>query len=82
MNKYKRDRGGNSYHQYPSVHEFGHILGNSYVFNRGDEYNSSSVHFSDKASIMNVGSKIRDRHLWYIIEQLNTMIPSTTFSNY
>ena len=82
LNKYKRDRGGKSYYQYPSVHEFGHSIGNSYVFSRGDEYNSPSSHFSDKTSIMNVGDEIRDRHLWYIIDQLNTIVPNTKFSTH
>lgn len=82
INKYKRDKGSKSYYQYPSVHEFGHSIGNSYVFSRGDEYRSSSTHFKDKTSIMNIGNELRDRHLWYIIDQLNTMIPSSTFGKY
>ena len=81
----KIPRGGKNYFQYPVVHEFGHAAGNS-IFARngmhGDEYKSSSSYYKDKNSLMNIGSKLRDRHLDYLLSQLNTMIPSAQFSIY
>ena len=81
--KIKRDRGSKSYHQYPIVHEFGHSVGNSIFAStgmHGDEYNSSSSFFRDKRSLMNIGSNLRDRHLDFLLQQLNTMIPNAQFS--
>lgn len=78
----KRVKDNLSFYQQPAVHEFGHSIGNSYVFSRGDEYNTSSSYYDDKSSIMNIGNQIRDRHLLYVIKQLNTMIPSTKFNKY
>ena len=78
----RRVRNGVTYHQYPVVHEFGHAAGNSIYSSpgmHGDEYNSSSPFFSDRNSVMNVGRQFRNRHLDYVISQLNTMIPNTTF---
>ena len=46
----------------------------------GDEYKQSSSYFSDKSSIMNIGSQIQKRHIDYILSQLNGMIPNTVFS--
>ncbi len=73
------ENGESKYYQYIASHEFGHTIGNSFVFNSGDEYKSSSSYFFDKASIMNIGNQIRDRHFWYILDHLNSMIPDTTF---
>lgn len=44
------------------IHEFGHMIG------KGDEYKSTSAHYGDKTSIMNIGSAVRDRHLQHFIE--------------
>lgn len=76
---------GANYYQYPVAHEFGHAVGNSIYANtgmHGDEYKSSSAYLSDRKSIMNAGMELRDRHLDFIISQLNTMMINTTFSKY
>ena len=66
------------YKQVPVGHEFGHAIGYLY-----DEYNSTlSINngfLFDQDSIMNVGMKLRNRHLQYIIYQLSTIYPNTTF---
>lgn len=85
INKRKIPIGGKNYFQYPVAHEFGHTVGNSiYASNgmHGDEYYPSSPFIADKDSIMNAGMKLRDRHLDYLISELNTMIPNSTFSIY
>jgi len=80
-----RSRNGNQYLQYPVVHEFGHAAGNS-IFARtnmhGDEYKPTSTFYHDKNSLMNIGSELRDRHLDYILEELNGVIINTRFSIY
>lgn len=73
------------YYQYPVAHEFGHAVGNSIYAKtnmHGDEYNSKSVHYHDRKSIMNAGMQLRDRHLDFIILELNTMLSHTNFSKY
>lgn len=62
------------------AHEFGHAAGNTYMFNRGDEYNATSPHFADNQSIMHTGAGLRQRHFRTILEEMNTMVPNTTFS--
>ncbi len=69
-----------NYSQTPVVHEFGHAAGNTSVLGRGDEYKASSPHQNDRASLMNVGHELRNRHFQTIIDELNTMIPGTTFT--
>ena len=66
--------------QIPVVHEFGHAVGNTAVLGRGDEYKSTSIHSSDVNSIMNVGNELRKRHFSTILDELNKMIPGTTFT--
>lgn len=81
----KRNEGGVDYFQTPVVHEFGHAAGNSIVSipgMHGDEYKVSSSFYHDKQSLMNIGSDLRIRHLDYILTQLNSMIPNTSFSKY
>ena len=81
---------GNNKYQFPIAHEFGHTIGNSiYALRsigsknpRGDEYNSSLEFRFDKDSIMNVGNKLRDRHLEYILNILNTSVIDTKFYIY
>lgn len=68
------------YKQKPVVHEFGHAAGNTVVLGRGDEYPAASTHRNDYASMMNAGSQLRDRHFRTILDELNSMIPGTTFS--
>ena len=78
-----RTKNGNSYHQYPVAHEFGHAAGNSiYATTHGDEYGSSSPYYEDRSSIMNVGSELRIRHADYLIQELDKMVPETSFSIY
>jgi hypothetical protein len=68
------------HNQVPAAHEFGHVAGNTGVLNRGDEYNRTSPHIRDAASIVNIGSQLRDRHFQTILDELNVMIPGCTFS--
>lgn len=81
----KRIHGGTNFCQYPISHEFGHTIGNSiYAKNGrksmyGDEYNLNGGLKLDYSSIMNVGNELRNRHLDYILIELSTMIPNTTF---
>ena len=80
---------GKSYYQLPVAHEFGHAIGNSYWALQGsksvhgDEYSSDSRvngGFSlDYASIMNIGNGLRNRHIDYILKELNTMLLNTIF---
>ncbi len=81
----KRVRTGKNYFQRPVVHEFGHAAGNSIFAStgmHGDEYKSTSTHYGDKHSLMNVGNNLRDRHLDFILSELNTMLSDSTFSKY
>jgi hypothetical protein len=66
--------------QVPVAHEFGHTAGNTVVLGRGDEYKASSPHVKDRSSIMNIGDQLRARHFQTIIDELNKMIPGTSFS--
>ena len=66
--------------QVPVAHEFGHAAGNTGVLGRGDEYPAGSPHQGDQSSILNSGSQLRNRHFRTILDQMNTMIPGTTFS--
>lgn len=66
--------------QMPVAHEFGHALGNTAVLGRGDEYVAGSPNVADDASIMNAGHGLRLRHFKTILDELDKMIPATTFS--
>jgi hypothetical protein len=55
-------------------HEFGHAIGYS-----DDEYTRGSVHRKDVDSLMNIGQEIRPRHLRWINQQLNHMLPGCRF---
>ncbi len=66
--------------QIPVAHEFGHTVGNTAVLSRGDEYRSTSPNVGDNTSIMHHGAVLRNRHFTTILEELNQMIPNTTFS--
>ncbi len=66
--------------QIPVAHEFGHAAGNTSVLGRGDEYRAGHGQRRDRASIMNIGTQLRDRHLQTLIDELNLMSPGTTFS--
>ncbi len=67
--------------QHPVSHEFGHAIGNvPHEVNHWDEYRKESPHYGDLYSIMNMGNELRNRHLDYLVRELNTMIPETTFT--
>lgn len=77
---YKGAKNNIKHYQYPVVHEFGHAVGNSKFASRGmhgDEYDIPNNF--DYFSVMNIGNEIKARHIDYVISQLNTMIPNTTF---
>jgi len=61
-------------------HEAGHAFGNSSTLGRGDEYASTSPHLADTGSILNIGTELRKRHFRTILEEMNKMIPDTTFA--
>jgi hypothetical protein len=66
----------------PFAHEFGHALGNSrfsMTGMHGDEYKEDSEFVLDNGSMMNIGSQLRKRHLDYILNEINKMIPDTSF---
>lgn len=55
-------------------HEFGHTMSNP------DEYNLGSPHLGDTDSLINIGRRIRGRHLHLLIDALNRMAPQWRFS--
>jgi hypothetical protein len=61
------------------AHEFGHAIG--YANPRGhiDEYVPSSAYYSDVHSIMNIGRRVRPRHLSLITETLAKIVPACRF---
>jgi hypothetical protein len=60
------------------AHEFGHTMGPPGW--RGDEYIPESPYFKDEGSIMNVGTKLRARHLVFICNALRALIPGCSFT--
>lgn len=78
----KEELGHKKFFQYPAVHEFGHAIGNSLFSKKGmhgDEYKIDSGFKFDKSSVMNVGNQLRNRHIDYILSQLNSAIPNVSF---
>jgi hypothetical protein len=78
----KSTRGGRTFYKYPVLHEFGHAIGNSVHASQGmhgDEYKANNPFKSDQSSIMNLGNELRKRHIEYLLQELNKMIPDTTF---
>lgn len=63
------------------AHEFGHSMGNTGVLRRGDEYRSTSPHYADKASVINVGRQLRNRHFQTMLEEVNQMVPGVHFAS-
>ena len=61
------------------AHEFGHAIG--YANPRGhiDEYLPTSSYYSDVHSIMNIGRRVRPRHLSLITETLAKIVPACKF---
>lgn len=81
VNVNNRIRAGKTYKQYPVSHEYGHSSGNvPQNVNHWDEYRSVSNYVSDKKSMMNIGHDLRERHIDYIMTQLNLLIPNTSFT--
>ncbi|TWP27076.1 hypothetical protein ETU08_07560 [Apibacter muscae] len=80
-----RYAGRSKYKQYPVAHEFGHAIGNVPIrgISHSDEYHDSyrlNGGFKlDYLSIMNIGNNLRNRHLDYVLIQLNSMFANTTF---
>lgn len=68
------------YKQIPVAHEFGHSAGNTVILSRGDEYHTGHTHEADAPSMMNIGNELRNRHFATIVDELNRMVPNTTFS--
>jgi hypothetical protein len=66
--------------QVPVAHEFGHAVGNTAVLGRGDEYRATSPNVADHQSIMHSGHRLRSRHFQTILDEMNQMIPGTTFT--
>jgi hypothetical protein len=66
--------------QIPVAHEFGHTIGNTSTLARGDEYPDASPHSTDTGSIMHSGHQLRSRHFKTILDEMNRMIPDTTFT--
>lgn len=77
--------------QYPVTHELGHTFKNMTTLFSGrnfgtlDEYSttvSNPSYHSDKSSIMNHGSSVRDRHYEYLKHELNLLLPTALFEVY
>lgn len=78
--------------QYPVSHELGHTFQDksglypNRTFGTLDEYPqaglSNARYHSDRGSIMNVGSGVRERHYAYLKEQLNRLLPRAMFEVY
>jgi hypothetical protein len=54
-------------------HEFGHTLGSV------DEYNPNSRFYDDLHSVMNVGRRVRPRHLELVRSALHELVPGCSF---
>ncbi|MCO6505388.1 MAG: hypothetical protein J6568_08245 [Snodgrassella sp.] len=80
---YKSYIGLKDYYQFPIAHKFGHTVENVPFVGHSDEYhNDNRINGDfklDYPSVMNVGNELRKHHLDYILNQLNTMLPNTTF---
>lgn len=77
----------NNKRQIPVAHEFFHTLGNIYkvkvrqriLSSSGDEYKKRSPYIRDKASLMNIGVELRERHIEYILIELEGLTPGYKF---
>lgn len=77
----KYHQGAVRHYQYGVTHEFGHTIGNvTYTpSGHGDEYKAESVWTNDFPSIMNRGNELRQRHLDFIRQTINSMVPGMKF---
>jgi hypothetical protein len=50
------------------------------MLRRPDEYLRGSRFLDDANSLMNIGTEVRARHLGWVRDQLNQMLPNCTFS--
>lgn len=79
----KDEQNSKKYYQFPIAHEFGHTVGNASAIGHSDEYSADPKKNGgfqlDYSSLMNVGNELRNRHLDYILKELNTMLPDTIF---
>jgi hypothetical protein len=69
----RKIRTSGNYQQITSVHEFGHMIG------LDDEYGplfggAAGPHNSDYVSLMNIGSKVRNRHTTFLLKWLNNAL--------
>ncbi len=63
-------------HKFQAVpHEFGHTFPGV-----DDEYVAGATNLADTDSIMNIGNRVRERHVKPILASLNTMIPNCVFT--
>jgi hypothetical protein len=63
-----------------TAHEFGHALGYSNPLGKGEESLRGHRRFEDVKSIMNIGRRLRARHLFLIMKTLGSMVPACTFT--
>jgi hypothetical protein len=61
-------------------HEFGHAIGYGNYYNKPDDYDAKSPFLQEVESIMNIGHRIRARHLFLVMATLEKMVPGCTFS--
>lgn len=71
---------GKQFKQVTAAHEFGHTAGNTAVLSRGDEYHINHAFESERKSMMNMGMQLKRRHAKTLVEELDKMIPKTTFT--
>lgn len=61
-------------------HEFGHSMPEAPRRPNHDEYVAGNTDLADTESVMNIGREIRARHLRGVLDELNRMVPTVTFS--
>jgi hypothetical protein len=57
-------------------HEFGHAVAD----HNDDEYKPGDPNYFDLESLLNIGRKVRGRHLQNILDELNTMVTDCVFA--
>jgi hypothetical protein len=60
-------------------HEFGHALGYGYSRGNGEEREQDHPYHDDISSIMNIGTRVRPRHLALVLETMEKMVPDCRF---